>query len=188
LIFGEFSRFVLILAMGKSSKKNKGSRAGDQLDSSDTDSMSSSSTAISDLAPVYTTEQVTSNDFVLDELIDALYEKRGSTRENALVGLVDAFESFVLLPFIENKCTTLSHLFINSIKKGSTKEATLASRAIALLTFTVGAGIKSHEIMEEALPELCKILSGSDQSKMPAVCSLKTFILSYFLGLYIMLY
>jgi hypothetical protein len=89
--------------MGKSSKKNKGNRAGDQLDSSDTDSMSSSSTAISDLAPVYTTEQVTSNDFVLDELIDALYEKRGSTRENALVGLVDAFESFVLLPFIENK-------------------------------------------------------------------------------------
>ncbi|XP_078155220.1 interferon-related developmental regulator family protein / IFRD protein family [Carex rostrata] len=155
--------------MGKSSKKKKGSRAGDQLDSSDTESMSSSSTVVSDVAPAYATEQVTSNDFVLDELIDTLYEKRGSTRENALGRLVDAFESFVLLPFIENKCTTLSHLFINSIKKGSAKEAILASRAIALLTLTVGAGANSHEIMEEALPELCRILSGSDQSKMPAV-------------------
>lgn len=42
----------------------------------------------------------------------------------------------------------------------------------ALLTLTVGAGENSHEIMEEARPELCRILSGSDQSKMPAVCSL----------------
>lgn len=58
------------------SKKNKGSRAGDQLDSSDTESMSSSSTGVSDVAPVYATEQVTSNDFVLDKLIDTLYEKR----------------------------------------------------------------------------------------------------------------
>ena len=58
------------------SKKKKGSRAGDQLDSSDTESMSSSSTVVSDVAPVYATEQVTSNDFVLDELIDTLYEKR----------------------------------------------------------------------------------------------------------------
>ncbi|KAJ4815339.1 Interferon-related developmental regulator family protein [Rhynchospora pubera] len=155
--------------MGKGSKKNKGSRAGDQLDSSDTDSISSSSTVMSDFAPVSATEQVTSNDFVLDKLIDALYEKRGSTRENALVGLVDAFESFVLLPFIENKCATLSQLFINSIKKGSAKETILASRAIGLLSLTIGGGSSSHEIMEESLPELCRILAGSDQSKMPAV-------------------
>jgi hypothetical protein len=66
----------LILVFLTGSKKNKGSRAGDQLDSSDTDSISSSSTAMSDFTPVYTTEHVTSNDFVLDKLIDALYEKR----------------------------------------------------------------------------------------------------------------
>ncbi|KAJ1697467.1 hypothetical protein LUZ63_005979 [Rhynchospora breviuscula] len=108
-------------------------------------------------------------DSPLDELVDNLYAKRSLTRENALVELVDAFESSDLLPFVENQCATISYLFINSIKKGMTKETNLACRAIGLLSFTMGGGTGSHEIMEEALPQLCKLLSGSDQSKIPAV-------------------
>ncbi|KAJ4791596.1 Interferon-related developmental regulator family protein [Rhynchospora pubera] len=50
-----------------------------------------------------------------------------------------------------------------------TRETNLACRAIGLLSFTMGGGTGSHEIMEQALPQLCKILSGSDQSKIPAV-------------------
>jgi hypothetical protein len=57
----------------------------------------------------------------------------------------------------------------------------------ALLSLTVGAGTNSHEIMEETHPELCRILSVSDQSKMPAVCLLRLFFFSYILGLYCML-
>ncbi|KAJ3697885.1 hypothetical protein LUZ61_001590 [Rhynchospora tenuis] len=116
----------------------------------------------------------------LEKLVDDLYAKRSSTREEALVELVDAFESSYHLSFVERQYVTISYLFINSIKKGMTKETNLACRAIGLLSFTMGGGSSSHEIMKEALPQLCKILSGSDQSKMPAV--VKCIALLAFLG------
>jgi hypothetical protein len=58
-------------------KKSKARSGGDDLlDSSDADSVASSSTAISDLSTSYATEHVNSQEFVLDKYIDALYEKR----------------------------------------------------------------------------------------------------------------
>ncbi|XP_020104663.1 interferon-related developmental regulator 2 [Ananas comosus] len=153
--------------MGRSNRR-KG--AADQFDSSDTESVSSASTAFSEVTVAHDTEVLNSQDYALDKFIDALYEKRGSTRETALSGLVNAFESNMLSAFVENKCITLLHQFLNSIKKGSTKEACLASRAIGLLAITVGSGNSSHEIMEESLPHLSKVLlSGSDASKMASV-------------------
>ncbi|XP_047066828.1 interferon-related developmental regulator 2-like [Lolium rigidum] len=155
--------------MGKSKKsKARGGAAGDDLlDSSDADSVETSSTALSDLSISYATENVNSHEFVLDKYIDALYEKRGSTREAALASLVDAFESFMLDGLVENKYATLLSLFNTSIKKGSTKEACLASRAIGLLSITLGAGSTSHETMVESHPQLSKVLqTWSDASKM----------------------
>nr|ACF84419.1 unknown [Zea mays] len=153
--------------MGKS-KKSKARGGGDDLiDSSDADSVGSSSTALSDLSISYATEHVNSQEFVLDKYIDALYEKRGSTREAALVKLVDAFESFMLHGLVENRYATLLSQFNNSVKKGSTKEFFLASHAIGLLAITLGAGNSSHEIMEESHPQLCRVLQAwSDASKM----------------------
>ncbi|KAK3127562.1 hypothetical protein QOZ80_7AG0575030 [Eleusine coracana subsp. coracana] len=153
--------------MGKS-KKSKARVAGDDLlDSSDADSVASSSTAVSDLSISYATEYINSQEFVLDKYIDALYEKRGSTREAALSKLVDAFESFMLHGIVENKYATLLSQFNNSVKKGSTKESCLASRAIGLLAITLGAGSSSHEVMEESHPQLSKVLqSWSDAIKM----------------------
>ncbi|EEC82358.1 hypothetical protein OsI_26677 [Oryza sativa Indica Group] len=155
--------------MGKSKKsKVRGVGGGDDLiDSSDADSVGSSSTALSDLSMSYATEHVGSQEFILDKYIDALYEKRGSTREAALSQLVDAFESFILHGLVENKYATLLSLFNSSIKKGSTKEACLASRAIGLLALTVGSGSSSHEIMEESHAQLSRVLqTWPDASKM----------------------
>jgi len=59
---------------GKKSKARGG--GDDQLDSSDADSVGSSSTALSDLSISYATEHVNSQEFVLDKYIDDLYEKR----------------------------------------------------------------------------------------------------------------
>lgn len=148
--------------MGKS-KRNKGGRGGggadDQLDGgSDADSVTSMSTGLSDLQLAQATENVSSQEFVLDKYIDALYEKRGSTREEALGALTDAFESFVLLGLVENKYVTLLSQFTNSIKKGSTKEVCLACRCIGLLAITLGAGSSSHEIMDESHPQLLRVL------------------------------
>ncbi|KAK8460758.1 hypothetical protein SEVIR_2G384000v4 [Setaria viridis] len=153
--------------MGKSKKSKARGGGDDLLDSSDADSMGSSSTALSDLSISYATEHVNSQEFVLDKYIDDLYEKRGSTREAALVKLVDAFESFMLHGLLENKYATMLSQFNNSVKKGSAKEVFLASRAIGLLAITLGAGSSSHEIMEESHPQLCRVLQAwSDASKM----------------------
>ncbi|KAF0922175.1 hypothetical protein E2562_027774, partial [Oryza meyeriana var. granulata] len=140
----------------------------DQFDiGSDVDSVSSVSTALSDLQLTQATEQVNSQDYVLDKYIDDLYEKRGSTREAALGALVDAFESFVLLDLLENKYATLLSQFINSIKKGSIKEVCLACHATGLLAITLGAGSSSREIMDEACPQLLRVLqTWPDASKM----------------------
>ncbi|PKA53643.1 hypothetical protein AXF42_Ash009139 [Apostasia shenzhenica] len=146
----------------RSSGKHKKAGA-DQCDSSDADSVSSSSTAFSDLTLAQETDNVDSQEFTLEKYLDALYEKRGSTRENALTGLVSAFEGNVLLDFIENRCITLLDQYLNSIKRGSAKEARLAARAIGLLALTVGTGSNAHEIMEESIPTLSRVLiSGPD--------------------------
>jgi len=172
--------------MGKKSKRNKGGRGGggadDQLDvGSDADSVASMSTALSDLQLAQATEHVSSQEFVLDKYMDDLYEKRGSTREKALGALVDAFESFVLLGLVENKYVTLLSQFTNSIKKGSTKEACLACRAIGLLSITLGAGSSSHEIMDESEPQLLRILqTWPDAPKM--ICALDCLAVITFVG------
>lgn len=157
--------------MGKS-KRNKGGRGGggadDKLDGGgDADSVTSMSSGLSDLQLAQATEHVSSQEFVLDKYVDALYEKRGSTREEALGALTDAFESFVLLGLVENKYVTLLSQFINSIKRGSVKEVCLACRCIGLLAITLGAGSSSHEIMDESHPHLLRVLqTWPDAQKM----------------------
>lgn len=157
--------------MGKS-KRNKGGRGGggadDKLDGGgDADSVTSMSSGLSDLQFAQATEHVSSQEFVLDKYVDALYEKRGSTREEALGSLTDAFESFVLLGLVENKYVTLLSQFINSIKRGSVKEVCLACRCIGLLAITLGAGSSSHEIMDESHPHLLRVLqTWPDTQKM----------------------
>ncbi|KAH0466998.1 hypothetical protein IEQ34_004236 [Dendrobium chrysotoxum] len=144
--------------MGKRKQKK-----ADQFDSSDADSVSSSSTAFSELSLAHETERVDSQEFTLEKYLDALYEKRGSTREKALIGLVSAFEGAVLLDFIENRCITLLHQYLNSIKRGLAKEVCLAARAIGFLAITAGNGENTHEIMEESIPSLSRaLISGPD--------------------------
>uniref|UniRef100_A0A0E0KFH9 Interferon-related developmental regulator N-terminal domain-containing protein n=1 Tax=Oryza punctata TaxID=4537 RepID=A0A0E0KFH9_ORYPU len=154
--------------MGKS-KKNKGGRGGgggggeDQFDGgTDVDSVSSVSTALSDLQLAQATEQVSSQDYVFDKYIDDLYEKRGSTREAALGCLVDAFESFVLLDLVENKYATLVSQFINSIKKGSIKEVCLACHATAVVTFVGATDLSETQLSMKAIWDVIHPKSGSN--------------------------
>lgn len=62
-------------------KRNKGGRGGggadDKLDGGgDADSVTSMSSGLSDLQFAQATEHVSSQEFVLDKYVDALYEKR----------------------------------------------------------------------------------------------------------------
>ncbi|KAG6422062.1 hypothetical protein SASPL_118624 [Salvia splendens] len=157
------------------------------LDSDDTDSMSSSTSSmrLDNMTENGLSEVQVGKDDLLDQCLDALYEKRGSTREKALASIIESFNSSLQNEFVETKgkggfgsimsfvspprFATLLQQCLNSIKKGSAKEVALASHAIGLLAVTVGPGEKAQEILEESLspisdalrirPETSKILS-----------------------------
>ncbi|GAA0142350.1 hypothetical protein LIER_03269 [Lithospermum erythrorhizon] len=130
------------------------------LDNDDTDSMSSSSSLRSDNNKmVSVTEDVlVDKDALLDQCLDNLYEKRGSTREAALASLIEAFNSNIHHEFVEKKFATLLHQCLNSIKKGSSKEIALASHMIGLLALTAGPGEKAQEILEESVTPISDAL------------------------------
>eukprot|EP01018_Ginkgo_biloba_P014660 Gb_38536 [translate_table: standard] len=153
--------------MGRSRSQRKSSRLFD----SDDDSASTSSTgALSDLTLVQEVEEEQGEDVVLESHLDALYEKRASTREDGLKGLINAFTSNVQLEFAEKRNVTLLHQYTSSIKKGSASEAALAAHALGLLAITVGAGEIAHQVMQESIPPLsraCKL--GSDAANRTLV-------------------
>ncbi|MBA0692159.1 hypothetical protein Goari_009745 [Gossypium aridum] len=90
---------------------------------------------------VFGTEEVEFiKESLVDEAIDALFEKRFAT---------------------------LLHQCLNCIKKGSSKEISLASRTIGLLALTVGPGVHAQEILEESITPLSQAFnSGSESSKI----------------------
>lgn len=82
--------------------------------------------------------------------IESLYEKRSSTREAALSNLIKLMTTEYQYEECMFKEETLTRLFITSFRKGGTKEAALAARALGLHTVTLGPGIESEKILEEA--------------------------------------
>ncbi|KAM7266242.1 hypothetical protein ACFE04_004139 [Oxalis oulophora] len=107
---------------------------------------------------------------LLDQTVDALLEKRGSTREKALSAIAGTFSSDMQHDFVEKKFVTLLHPCVNSLKKGSCKEICLASHVIGLLALTVGSGDNAREILDEAVTPISQaLISGSDPSKIAAL-------------------
>lgn len=153
--------------MGKRKSQRKNA-AMLETDDDDNSSVSSSSTTRSDRVSVLGTEEVElEKDSLLDQALDALFEKRGSTREKALAAIIEAFNSSLQYQFLEKKFATLLHQCLNSIKRGSSKEISLASHAIGLLALTVGPEDKAHEILEESVTPLSQALkSASDSAKI----------------------
>ncbi|KAB1204036.1 Interferon-related developmental regulator 1 [Morella rubra] len=153
-------------------KRNSHRKNAPTLESDDENSsVSSSSTTRSDLMSISGTEEVElDKDSLLDQALDALYEKRGSTREKALASIVEAFSSSLQHQFLEKKFATLLHQCLNSVKRGSPKEIYLASHAIGLLALTVGSGDNAREILEDSVTPISQALkSGSDSLKIPSL-------------------
>ncbi|CAI9115955.1 OLC1v1016980C1 [Oldenlandia corymbosa var. corymbosa] len=154
--------------MGRRSSQKKNVA---MLDSDDTDSVSSSSTIRSDYIGVSGGEEVQfDKDTLLDQYLDALFEKRGSTREKALASLIEAFNNNLPHEFVEKKFATLLHQCLNSIKRGSAKEVSMAAHLIGLLALTTGPGAKAQEILEESVSPISEALkSRHETSKMSAL-------------------
>ncbi|KAI5655197.1 hypothetical protein M9H77_32384 [Catharanthus roseus] len=146
-------------------RRNSHKKNAAMLDSDDTDSVSSSSTVRSDHVLVSGFEEVElDKETVLDQCVDALYEKRGSTREKALAGIIEAFNSNLQHDFVEKKFATLLQQCLNSIKRGSAKEISLAAHAIGLLALTTGPGDKAHEILEESVSPISEALKSRTET------------------------
>ncbi|GFP93732.1 interferon-related developmental regulator 1 [Phtheirospermum japonicum] len=145
----------VVFTIGSASKKSAA-----MLDSDDTDSMSSSSSSmrVDNVVEPGIEEVLVDRDTLLDECLDALFEKRGSTREKALASIIEAFNNSLQHDFVEKKFATLLHQCLNSIKKGSAKEVSLASHAIGLLALTSGPGEKAQEIFEESVSSISEAL------------------------------
>ncbi|KAL5559164.1 hypothetical protein UlMin_035375 [Ulmus minor] len=154
--------------MGKRNSQRKNAAMMDRDSDDDNSSVSSSSTIRSDRMSVAAIEEPQlDKDSLLDQALEALYEKRGSTRENALSSIIEAFNSSLQHEFVEKKFATLLHQCLNSFKKGSAKEICLASHVIGLLALTVGPGDNAREILEESISPLSQSLkSGSESSKL----------------------
>ncbi|KAK9135387.1 hypothetical protein Syun_014717 [Stephania yunnanensis] len=149
-------------------RKNQQKNAAALFDSDDDESLSTSSEAMSETSLAPEPEEAYGGNASLDSCLDALYEKRGTTREKALSLLIDGFRNKLQHQFVANKYVTLLHQFLNSMKKGSAKEISLASNAIGLLAITVGAEDNAaREIMDETMTSLLQVLkSGTDPSKI----------------------
>uniref|UniRef100_A0A6M2F5C7 Interferon-related developmental regulator N-terminal domain-containing protein n=1 Tax=Populus davidiana TaxID=266767 RepID=A0A6M2F5C7_9ROSI len=147
-------------------KRNNQRKNVAMLDSSDDNSsVSSSSTVRSDLMSVSGSDDVqVDKDSLLEQALDALYEKRGSTREKALEAIIEAFNTNLQLQFVEKKFATLLHQCLNCIKKGSSKEIALACHAIGLLSLTVGSGDSAREILEESVAPISQALKSQSDS------------------------
>ncbi|GMY11896.1 interferon-related developmental regulator 1-like isoform X1 [Fagus crenata] len=146
-------------------------KSGACFDSEDNNSMNSSSADMSELTLASETEAVwQSQDTSLDLYLDALYDKRGSTREKALTIINEAFTKNLQHQFMEKNFVALLHHYLHSIKRGSAREICLASRAIGLLALTTDCEDKAHELLEESLFPLSEALkSGSEISKISQI-------------------
>nr|AUS89375.1 interferon-related developmental regulator family protein [Sesuvium portulacastrum] len=151
--------------MGKRSSNRRNAAA--MLDSDDTDSVSSSSSVRSDMISVGYAPEI-DKDTLVDQALDALFEKRGSTREKALASIIEAFSTNLQYEFVEKKFATLLHQCVNSIKRGSSKEISLASHAIGLLALTTGCGISAREILDESVPSISQALRLKSESSKVA--------------------
>ncbi|XP_044474467.1 interferon-related developmental regulator 1-like [Mangifera indica] len=166
--------------MGKRNTRRKNAAMLDSED--DNSSVSSTSTMRSDYMSVSGTEEVQlEKDSLLDEALDALYEKRGSTREKALASIIEAFNNSLQHQFVEKKFATLLHQCLGSIKRGSSREIALASQAIGLLALTVGFGDNAREILDESVTPISQALKAGSES-LKTVALLECLAIITFVG------
>jgi hypothetical protein len=80
---------------------------------------------------------------------DALSERRGATREWGLSGLLKAMRRDVITEELEERGVEVAEGMLACVRKGGTREATLAAEALAVLFITL------QDACEETFSEVC---------------------------------
>ncbi|GAB4824115.1 hypothetical protein N2152v2_011161 [Parachlorella kessleri] len=92
------------------------------------------------------------------ENVEKLYEKRATTREEGLAGLISLLTSQWQYEEAVFRQETFTQMFLGSLKRGGPKESELAARALGLHVITLGASDMSERIFKDALPTLEPII------------------------------
>lgn len=143
--------------------RGKCQRRSSKYFSDDDDTLSTSSTSgLSDRSLLQETEDLGGEELSLEGYLDSMFDKRGSTRESGLKGLINALTSNLQLEFAEKSYETLLDQFVKSMKRGF-PEVALAAHALGLLAVTVGAGEKAHKVLEDSIFHFTRVSKlGSD--------------------------
>ncbi|CAI5478000.1 unnamed protein product [Closterium sp. Yama58-4] len=149
-------------------KSSRSSRGGDA-DDDDTASTASSS---SDLPAVYSgaRDDVYCAATATEALLDALQEKRSTTREAALKGLATTLASQVHGELVQDKFDTLTQGFLSCLRKGKAPEQVLAARCLGLLALTLGASDSCEELLSSSLPHLSKLARAAGCAATRVAC------------------
>ncbi|CAI6000978.1 unnamed protein product, partial [Closterium sp. NIES-64] len=151
-------------------KSSRGSsRNGGDADDDDTASIASSS---SDLPAVYSgaRDDVYCAATATEALLDALQEKRSTTREAALKGLATTLASQVHGELVQDKFDTLTQGFLSCLRKGKAPEQVLAARCLGLLALTLGASDSCEELLSSSLPHLSKLARAAGCAATRVAC------------------
>lgn len=136
--------------MAKKKRSTKGSLSGAE----DGTSVASTSTlaSIQDLP----TTSGGDDDFAdpFERCLEALYEKRSSTRVAALAGLVSLLERSYCNEDCHFRKDTMTSQLLSSLRKGTPPEAALAVRALGLHLLTLGLGPELDSVLEEVTTAL----------------------------------
>lgn len=98
--------------------RSKCQRRSSKYFSDDDDTLSTSSTSgLSDRSLLQETEDLGGEELSLEGYLDSMFEKRGSTRESGLKGLINALTSNLQLEFAEKSYETLLDQFVKSMKR-----------------------------------------------------------------------
>ncbi|CAI5981345.1 unnamed protein product [Closterium sp. NIES-65] len=155
--------------MGKKKSSRGSSRNGGDADDDDTASIASSS---SDLPAVYSgaRDDVYCAATATEALLDALQEKRSTTREAALKGLATTLASQVHGELVQDKFDTLTQGFLSCLRKGKAPEQVLAARCLGLLALTLGASDSCEELLSSSLPHLSKLARAAGCAATRVAC------------------
>ncbi|XP_019052008.1 PREDICTED: uncharacterized protein LOC109114191 [Nelumbo nucifera] len=93
----------------------------------------------------------------IEDVLDMLYEKRSSTREQGLDILSKALTSKLQLDFVMSKGETILRQCLSIFRKGSASEISLAARTLGLLGISAGESKLANMIFKESFIHLSRI-------------------------------
>eukprot|EP01025_Chloroclados_australasicus_P019953 TRINITY_DN2096_c0_g2_i3.p1 TRINITY_DN2096_c0_g2~~TRINITY_DN2096_c0_g2_i3.p1 ORF type:complete len:427 (+),score=71.22 TRINITY_DN2096_c0_g2_i3:173-1453(+) len=152
--------------MGKKKNSSRNKRQQSASEAWEVDSVVSTST---DLSGALVGEghdagdEDTSADVFFD-LIEALYEKRSSTRTTALKQLLTLLSQAVQAEECEERIQDLLPRILNCIMKGGSEEVLLAAKVIGFLSVTLGMSDENELLVKQALIPFKKIIKQSSKS------------------------